>query len=195
MKKTVTLLFFMSLCAHLALGQSGLEITLAHNSENEIQTKSKLEALLKEYDVSKWIFTKKIIIDEQETGGHSHPILTLSLSKRTPIHFLALFVHEQIHWFEEMHSKQRDKAIDDLKEAYPDAPDGPPEGARNKESTYLHLIVCFLEYEAMKELVGKEQAKALIERKSLFTYKWIYRTVLSDGDKIKAVLDKHNLKI
>jgi hypothetical protein len=35
-----------------------------------------LERLLKQYDLSKWIFTRKVIIDQGEIP-HSHPVLTL----------------------------------------------------------------------------------------------------------------------
>ncbi|HXG66718.1 MAG TPA: hypothetical protein VNO70_16575, partial [Blastocatellia bacterium] len=82
-----------------------------------------------------------------------------------------------------------------LKTLYPGAPAGPPEGARNQYSTYLHLLVCHLEYEAMKELVGAEKAQGVIEALSRRFYKWVYRTVLADGPKIAAVAAKHNLKI
>jgi hypothetical protein len=106
-----------------------------------------------------------------------------------------MFVHEQIHWFEESKPQQRDQAIEELRTIYPDAPSGSPEGARDKYSTYLHLMVCHLEYEAMKELVGNEKAKEVIETSSKRFYKWVYRTVLSDGPKIKAVIEKHKLQI
>jgi hypothetical protein len=198
MKKTITSLLLIALCVSPTFGQPNFDISLARNTEKEIQTKNKLEALLKEYDVSKWTFTRKIVIDEQEFAAHSHPILTISgyrYINRDPADLLSVFVHEQIHWFTASHLEHTGKAKDELKIVYPDAPTAPPEGARDKESTYLHLIVCFLEYEAMKELVGKEKAKEVIERQSTRSYKWIYRTVLSDGDKIKAVIDRHKLQI
>lgn len=52
-----------------------LSIELAHNSPNEQRAKDQLDRLLKEYDLSRWIFTKKIRI-EQFVQPHSHPVLT-----------------------------------------------------------------------------------------------------------------------
>ena len=55
--------------------------------------------------------------------------------------------------------------------------------------------MCHLEYEALKELAGKDKATELIEATSKKYYRWVYRTVLSDGAKLKAVVDKHKLNI
>jgi hypothetical protein len=97
MKKTITSLLLIALCVSPTFGQPNFDISLARNTEKEIQTKNKLEALLKEYDVSKWTFTRKIVIDEQEFAAHSHPILTISgyrYINRDPADLLSVFVHE-----------------------------------------------------------------------------------------------------
>lgn len=177
------------------LGQSELEISLKHGNDREKQTKDQLQRLLKQYDLAKWIFTKKILI-EFKVIPHSHPVLTINTRHLDDDpRFLSMFIHEQIHWFASNKYSQTSKAMEELKTIYPDAPDGPPEGARNKESTYLHLIVCYLEYDAMRELLGVEKAKKIMEESSKDFYKWIYRTVLSDGDRINAILAKNGLKI
>ncbi len=189
-----TLVVLLSTC--LGLAQQNLQISLKGNTEKEQQKKNQLEKLLKQYNLSKWIFTKNILIDEQTRIPHSHPVLTLNTNQLdNDLATLSTFIHEQLHWFEEANPKQRDKAIEELKIIYPDAPSGPPEGARDKYSTYLHLIVCYFEYEGMKELVGSEKAKQIIEESSKRFYKWIYRTVLSDGSKLKAVVEKQGLKL
>ncbi len=196
MKRLITafVLIFFSAC--LAHAQADVEISLKANTEKEQQKKIQLERLLKQYNLSKWIFTSSVLIDEQTRIPHSHPVLTLNTNQLDDdLATLSTFIHEQIHWFEEANPKQRDKAIEELKTLYPDAPGGPPEGARDRYSTYLHLIVCYLEYQGMKELVGNEKAKQVIEVSSKRFYKWIYRTVLSDESRIKAVLDKQGIKI
>ncbi len=106
---------------------------------------------------------------------------------------LSNFVHEQLHWFEEMHPDERDAAIAELRDIYPEAPDGPPEGARDRYSTYLHLLVGFLEHEALKELIGAERATELLSARTYYT--WVYRTVLDDGETIRSVAQKHGLTI
>ena len=196
MKKSLGSFSAILLCVTLTFAQQDLQISLKNNTEKERQKKSQLEKLLKQYDLSKWIITRSILIDEQARIPHSHPVLTLNTNQLDDdLATLSTFIHEQIHWFEEANPKQRDKAIEELRTIYPEAPSGPPEGARDRESTYLHLIVCYLEYEGMKELVGAERAKQVIETSSKRFYKWVYRTVLSDESKLKAVIEKQGLKI
>jgi hypothetical protein len=197
MRKILVSALLISLCFNTILAQSTLDISLRHNSEKEQQTKQQLERLLKDYKVGKWIFTKKVLIDEQERIPHSHPVLTLNTGNvnRDSTFLLTTFIHEQIHWFAEGRSSQTEQAKKELQTMFPDAPSGPPEGAKDKESTYLHLIVCYLEYEGMKELVGQEKAKEIIRVLSQRFYKWIYRTVLEEELKIKTVIEKYNLKI
>jgi hypothetical protein len=196
MKKLLGSVSVILLCAALSFAQQDLQVSLKSNTEKERQKNSQLEKLLKQYDLSKWTFTRRILIDEQTRIPHSHPVLTLNTNQLDDdLATLSTFIHEQIHWFEEAKSTQRDKAIEELRAMYPEAPSGPPEGARDRDSTYLHLIVCYLEYVGMKELVGTERAKQVIEASSKRFYKWVYRTVLSDESKLKAVLEKQGLKI
>jgi hypothetical protein len=55
------------------------------------------------------------------------------------------------------------------------------------------VIVCYLEYVALKELVGEEKAREVIEFWAGHHYRGIYRLVLDQPDKIGAVVEKHNL--
>lgn len=196
MKRLITAFGLILFSSSLAYAQADLQISLKANTEKENQKKIQLERLLKQYRLSKWIFTNRVLIDEQTRIPHSHPVLTLNTNQLDDdLAALSTFIHEQIHWFEEANPKQRDKAIEELKTIYPEAPSGPPEGARDQYSTYLHLIVCYLEYQGMKELVGSEKAKLVMEISSKRFYRWIYRTVLSDESKLKAVTEKQGLKI
>jgi hypothetical protein len=133
--------------------------------------------LIKTYDLEKWIFTRKIEIDEKAIP-HS-PVLTLSARhvKDNDI-LLSTFVHEQIHWHFVINDKQTDEAFKDLKLMFPQVPDKAPEGARDQDSTYLHLFVCYLEYRADRELMGELRAKQVIEFWLTDHYTWIYKTVI-----------------
>jgi hypothetical protein len=174
--------------------QSVLAIDLANNSLAEKQTKAQLERLLREYDLSRWIHTRAIRIDEKTRIPHSHPVLTLDTDNlERDSDFLAMFVHEQLHWFDAARPKKTQSAIEELKVIYPDTPSGHPEGARDLYSTYLHLILCYQEYDGLKELVGVEEAKRVLESKGY--YKWIYRTVLDDLDSIRALVAKYGLAV
>lgn len=177
-----------------AFGQDRIEISLENNTQKEIQTKRRLEGLLDRYKLSKWIFTKRVHINEQERIPHSHPILTLNTRYfDDDLRLMSVFVHEQIHWHEEKYAAQRDQAIAELQVVFPTVPVRAPEAARDKNSTYLHLIVCYLEYEAMNELAGPEKAREIMSGWQHYT--WVYRTVLTEGPKIRAVLGKWRLLI
>lgn len=173
--------------------QEGVLISTVNESESEQQIAGRLAGLLREYDVEKWIFTRKINIDQNAYSPHSHPVLTLTTRYMNDTELLSSFIHEQLHWFEEENAEAREAAVADFMELYPNAPDRPPEGSRGLYSTYLHLIVCFLEYEAMKELVGTEAATESLASRTY--YRWVYRTVLEDNGRIKEVTEKHGLTL
>ena len=77
MKKTLFFFCITLLLSIAAQAQDKIEISLKNNSQSEIQTKEQLQRLLKTYDLSKWIFTKSVVIEENVIP-HSHPVLTLS---------------------------------------------------------------------------------------------------------------------
>jgi hypothetical protein len=196
MKKSIALLMclvlsLMSFC--LAQGKTDKQIIflLKHGAENELAVQHQLERLLMEYDLDKWIFTDTVQVVNDERS-HSHPVLTIS--KKTlgdDLGMLSVFVHEQIHWPLHEDSTATDAAIAELRTIFPKVPVGGAEGARSEASTYLHLLVCYLEYEAMAELIGAEITRDLMS--SFQQYRWIYRTVLEHGDRIKTVILKNNL--
>jgi hypothetical protein len=54
-----------------------IRIETANGSERELKTQALLEDLVTQYDVSKWLFTESIMIEEGSIP-HSHPTLTLN---------------------------------------------------------------------------------------------------------------------
>ena len=187
----------LSLCVMalpLALAKD-VTVQLAHNSAREQQAKAQLERLLGQYDVSKYIFTNTVIIEDRAIP-HSHPVLTLNTRHLDDDDAaLSTFVHEQIHWFLEARPQQTEAAEKELKNWYPNPPVGPPDGARDLESDYLHLIVCELEREADLKLLGPERTQAVMSFWAGDHYKWVYKTVMTDHEKIRALIQKHNLEI
>ena len=75
----------------------------------------------------------------------------------------------------------------------PDAPVGLPEGADSAYSTYGHLVDCYLEIQADRELLGSDRTDIVIKNKPWYT--WIYKTVLHDEAKISAVVREHGLEV
>jgi hypothetical protein len=178
-----------------------VSIELAHNRANEQQVKDQLGRLLKEYDLSRWIFTKKIRI-EQGTRPHSHPVLTLNTRYATNDRLLlAGFVHEQIHWFLVGKGRDASKAIGEAAQRYPNAPESLSDGgAGNRSSTTLHLVVCQLEFESLRALLGADAARAVLEEQikegtSGLGYQWIYQKVLDDQNDLSALVRKHKLTL
>lgn len=168
-----------------------LNIVLANNSNREKETKKQLEMLLEKYDLNKWIFQKLIHIKEMEIP-HSHPELILNtfhLNSDNPL--LSQFLHEQMHWF--VSSKPRNvvnTALEELKLFFPQI----------LERDKYHLIINYLEYDALRQLIGKNKAKEIINNKSKYMhnkqrYTELYESAIQQENKIKEILNKYNLLI
>jgi hypothetical protein len=72
-----TIVLLSAALANSALGASPhVSISLKHGDAKERATQSQLERLLAQYDLTPWIFTTSVLIDE-DAIPHSHPILTL----------------------------------------------------------------------------------------------------------------------
>lgn len=189
----ILLLTLIAFFFHTSHAQSDLKITLKNDSQPEQQTKAQLQRLLQTYDVTKWVFTKSILIDEKAIP-HSHPVLTLSVRHlRDDELLLSTFVHEQIHWFLTQNDKNTEAAKKELRVMFPNAPVSFPAGADSEDSTYLHLIVIYLEYRADRELLGELKARQVMEFWATDHYTWIYKTVLEHTRDIGNIVFKHKL--
>lgn len=201
MDKRATLLLIVLLLAGCASGATKptppeplpVTITLKYGDESERQTQARLERLLRTYDVRPWIFTDRIVI-EKDVIPHSHPVLTLSTQKEENDDLLlSTFVHEQLHWFMESRPENVEKAVADLKKLFPEVPVGYPDGARSEYSSYLHLLVCTLEDDANRTLLGESRARRALELLAASHYRWIYRQVQERGGDLHGVVAKYRL--
>jgi hypothetical protein len=174
---------------------TSISIELKHRSDAERQTKEQLERLLGVYDLRKYTFTKSVLVDEGSIP-HSHPVLTLHTRHlHSDDQLLSTYVHEQLHWYLEQHQQLTDAAESDLRKIYPKVPVGYPDGSDSEEGTYLHLIDCYLEMQADRELMGPERAKAVMDCWAGDHYRWIYKTVMQDEATIRKVLQERNLEL
>lgn len=105
--------------------------------------------------------------------------------------FSAHFSNEQFHWYALVRTEQTDAAITDFRKMFPNVPVGLPEGAMSKRSSYLHLIICTLELDALRALIGQRRAQRVIGAREYYT--WVYKQVLHDDGPIRLVLDRHEL--
>jgi hypothetical protein len=170
-----------------------VEISLAHGTAKEAATRDQLQRLLKAYDLSDWLWTRKVIIE----GGaipHSHPVLTLSTRHLDDdLLLLSTFVHEEYHWYESKRPRPTSDAIADLKVKYPGLPVGGQDGASDEESSYLHVIVCYAEWQKMKALVGVDRARRVMDFWAGDHYRAIYRLVLDNEGAVGEIVNRHKL--
>jgi len=105
-----------------AFGQANLEITLKQSTPDEARTRDQLRRLLATYDVSPWIYTTSIVIDERAIP-FSHPVLTLhTRHAKDDDLLLSTFIHEQLHWFLAERHDPTELAIADLRKLFPTVP-------------------------------------------------------------------------
>jgi hypothetical protein len=169
-----------------------IEIQTANGTAVESRGKAQLERVLGTWDLERYLFTRTVRI-ETRIIPHSHPVLTLSAEDvPSDTAQMATFVHEQLHWFVNTKPEARDSTVAELARLFPDAPDGPGSGgARDRRSTLLHLLVCQLEYDSVRDLVGDPAARRVIG--SYTHYPWIYREVLERPEPLRLLIRKYGL--
>lgn len=169
-----------------------LQIQLGSGSESEKQAEVQLRRLVRNYDIQAWIFTSDVMIDDGQFIPHSHPTLTINSRYLADDHAqLATFLHEQFHWYESVRQEDIDAAINDFRVVFPEIPTG-REGARDEYSTYLHLVICDLEFQALTLLLGKPAAERVLRNWN--HYSWIYKQVLSNP-KVREINAAHGLLV
>jgi hypothetical protein len=200
MKKSCAALLLLALCPVLIMGSArfaadSIEIKLRNDTESERQTKTQLERLLNSYDLSKYTFTRQVVIDEHSIP-HSHPVLTLHTRHlKSDDQLLSTYVHEQLHWYLAAHDNQTRAAEAELRKLYPKVPVGFPDGAQDEESTYLHLIDCYLEMQADRRLMGQQRAADVMKFWAGDHYRWVYKTVVQDETQIAEIVKREALEL
>lgn len=167
-----------------------LEVRTARDSEAERATADEVRVLPDRYDLRDWVRTPGVLIDERAIP-HSHPVLTLHTRHLgDEPHLLSTFVHEQLHWWVLERSDALAAAETDLRSLFPETPTAQEGGARDEESTYLHLVVCHLEFQAMTLLFGEARGREIVQWYS--HYEWIYDQV-TDDPRVAEVMARHGL--
>jgi hypothetical protein len=146
-------------------------------------------------ELARYEYTRHVRI-VPASATYSHPILTLGTRfAESEDHLLATYLHEQMHWYLwRLGGPDHDPVLpffDELVRRYPKAPTRLPDGARNYEQTYVHLVVCWLELHAVAEFIGWDRAAALAETN--YGYRWIYRTVVRDREALGQLFESHGI--
>lgn len=154
----------------------------------ELATAQQLLGLLRRYDLARWRFTSTIRIE----GGvipHSHPTLTLNTRHwNDDTLLLSTYLHEQLHHFLDGRQEGVERAVAALRARYPQPPVGYPQGARDEYSSYAHYLICWLEWLALVEVVGANEATRAFTFWRGDHYRAIYATVMDDGEAIGAIV-------
>jgi hypothetical protein len=172
-----------------------LNLTLAHNSPAEEKRKEQIERLAANYDLEKYTITRDIVIDQQAIN-HSAPVLTLNLRfLDNDDRALSAYVHEQAHWvLMERHRGEVREMLPELKRMFPDLPIAAPQGDGNEGTSYIHLVVLMLEWQALENLIGSDRAGAVMEFKRQDHYKALYATVMENRQQMEKFLKHYSVK-
>ncbi len=170
-----------------------LDVALAHGTSMEDATRAQLKRLVATYDLAPWLITRQVVIDEQAIP-HSFPVLTLHARHLGDDDFLlSTFVHEQAHWFLSAREAETTRAVGELKHLLPGLPTGHPEGAESEQSSYVHLVVIFLELEGATRALGTLRAKRVFDFWETDHYRALYRTVREHHDVVARVVRQNGL--
>lgn len=167
-------------------------IALASDSAAEVEAAARLTELFERYSLEKFTYTKRVLIDEGAPRSSSHPVLTLLPAHLSaePERALSVYLHEQLHWalneFENAHA-----AIEEACRRWPQPPGPDAGGALDPESTWLHIPVCSMEYVALSEFLGGEDAATVLRAHPW--YRWIYEQILADLVHTRGYLKRHGL--
>jgi len=195
MKKLLALIAIALLASALLAETPRLNIRTKHGLPMEEQRKEQMERLAKQYDLSKYTITRDIVI-ERGAMNHSSPVLTLNLRFLDNDDLaLSAYVHEQGHWLLMERYRPENRALfEDLLRTFPNLEYRTPEGDGELRSSYFHIAVCMLEWQAMEELVGAERARKVIEWKQRDHYTGIYEILLNQRVQVESVLNRHAVK-
>ncbi len=163
-------------------------------SPTELATKQLLEEVLNTYQLEPYLYTKEIMIQDSVIP-HSHPVLTLNTRDTVPELVLSTFIHEQMHWYSLAKNDGAGDIMTTIKQMYPQVPTALPEGGGSEHGTYLHIVVNYLEYHALQQILGETKAHEVMEHWKNHHYTWIYATVLEDYDQLHALMEKHKIHI
>lgn len=168
-------------------------ITMVRGSTGEARTKAQLERLLSAYDLDQWTFTGRVMIDEQSVP-HSHPVLTLHTRHlRDDDLLLSTYCHEQLHWWLTANPARTAAAMADIRAAFPDLPVGYPQESEDADGNAVHVLVAWLEWQALQSMVGELRARQVMTFWADDHYTRIYQAVLERPEVARSIVRTHRL--
>jgi hypothetical protein len=181
------------LAAAFPAAGDAVTIALKHGSEREAATAASLRRLLRRYDLRDWQIAADVVIEQMATP-HSHPVLTLNTRHpgRDDL-LLATYLHEQIPWQHTARGGDSSAALAEIKQAFPSVAVGGREGAADAGSSYLHVLVNYLEWRALVEVLGATAAERVIAFWMTDHYTAIYALMMDERERIGDIARRHHL--
>jgi hypothetical protein len=146
------------------------------------------------FDLVRFEYCKQVRIAPTEIP-YSHPSITLNTWVHDDLGLLSMVLHEQMHWYVTWYSHARTpqwrSLFEQLRERYPSVPAGEAGGGNDEFSTYLHLLVNWLEIEAVSQFIDRD--RVLNHVRALQFYRWIYQTVTDDWEALGALYREQGL--
>jgi hypothetical protein len=146
------------------------------------------------FDLARFEYSKQVRIAPTETP-YSHPSITLNIWVRDDLGLLSMYLHEQMHWYVTWYSHVRApqwrQLFEQLRERYPSVPAVEAGGGNDEFSTYLHLLVNWLEIEAVSQFIDRDSVQSHV--RALHFYRWIYQTVIDDWEALGALYQEQGL--
>ncbi len=169
---------------------SGLQVQEVSPSKTTFLTKQNLLQLAQVYDLSAFYYTTKIFVKDKVLT-HSHPVLTINTKHaHFPKRILASFLHEEFHWWVLRKPKETEQAIKLIDRYYPKL------AAKGKvrHSLMKHVIVCYLEYRALKFVLNESEADKISQQNIREkNYPWVYQEMLAKNELLESILAKSQL--
>ena len=165
-----------------------IKISVKKSSTLGLQIQEILNNLLTDYP-KKYLFTNDIKIEENAIP-HSHPVLTIgtrAIYTKNPDILLSTFLHEQVHWY--LTKLDLSEYLKILESRYPNIGVGFPNWAATQHSSYLHIIVNFLELNILEKIIGRERTQKVFDFLVTDHYKEIYNLVRKDSKTLKDLLN------
>jgi len=177
--------------------QESLYVTTKSAERSEIELRKRVEQVVLKYELQRWLYSRRIVIDRAVWPPHSHPVLTLGVTERflhDDVELVAVLVHEEFHWNLALNSGlSKWKLMALLKAFLPVLRVAPPFGSEDDVSTYMHVLVCYMEYKALSKVFGQPAAQSYLSKQPFYTD--VYATVLDEANspKIEMVLARAGL--
>jgi hypothetical protein len=165
-----------------------IEIDLSAARQSAERVRAMLIRLRQRLDLSPFEYCKEVRISPTEIP-FSHPRITLNSFVFSELGLAAMYLHEQMHWyaswFSHSHASPWRQLFGRLRGRYPSVPAIEAGGAQDESSTYLHLMVNWLELEAVSRFFPREQVERHL--RALPFYQWIYQTVIAEQESLGSL--------